>query len=315
MGHCSHHRLIVLAPVLALAVSACGGSASTEPPPVDRSGLQAVVVSTSAWVGETSLLVALTEPDATPVALAGRTVTASLVEPGGASTPAKPPVLAGRVVRAPGGSRDLVVFDTAPSVAGRWTLELVLESANSSGVGQPRRATTEFTVREPGPVPTRGDAAPSTVTPTLDSVGDDLALLTTDAHPRREFYERSVDQALADGLPFMLVLDSASFRESEACGGALAILHGLAGRFPSVAIIHAEPFETRVVAGQLALDPPGGPARLARWSLDWGLGDPAFGAASLPWVFAVGRDGTVRDAFQGVMGSEELAQALTAVAD
>lgn len=48
--------------------------------------------------------------------------------------------------------------------------------------------------------------------------------------------------------------------------------------------------------------------------LAWGLDDPAFGIGSVPWVFVVDDNGIVTAAFQGVMGSEELALALADVA-
>ena len=173
---------------------------------------------------------------------------------------------------------------------------------------------TSFIVKEPAAVPTRGDRAPAVATPTLASVDDKIALLTSDTHPEPSFYERSVVDALDAGAPFVLILDSAGFRESEACGSALAIVHRLPDLDPSVALIHAEPFRTRIADGRLTLDPPDGPATLADWSAAWGIGDPGFGVDSVPWVFVVDRSGVVSATFQGVMGSEELAVALADVA-
>jgi hypothetical protein len=306
-------RLAVLGLVLELAVAACATAPTGDLPTADRSGLQAVVVSTSIWTGDASIVVALSEADASPISDASLAVSGRFTAP--ASSGMVDPVrVDGRIVHPPGGSRDLVRLDATLPVAGRWTLEVTITKPGDSASPTERRAVTSLTVRDPGSVPMRGDRAPATVTPTLASVGGEVALLTSDSHPLSALYELSVADALAAGSPFMLVLDSAGFKESAACGGALAIVHGLADAGPAVPVIHAEPFRTRAVGGRLTLDPPDGPATLAEWSVDWGLDDPAFGTGSIPWVFVVNRDGVVRAAFQGVMGSEEVALALADVA-
>jgi hypothetical protein len=297
----------------ALVLAGCAAAPGTTPAQTDRAGLQAVVVSTSVWTGDATVLVALSEADATPIGGEGRAVSARFMPPPDA--PGAPPVgVDGSFVRPAGGSRDLVRLDVPLPVAGRWSVEVTLRGAANAASPAERRTTTSLTVRDPGRVPTGGAAAPPTATPTLASVGGDVALVTSDSHPVTAFYERSVSDALAAGSPFVLILDSAGFRESEACGSALAIFHGLAGTAPSVTMIHAEPFATRITAGRLTLDPPDGPAALAEWSVAWGLDDPAFGVGSVPWGFVVDDSGIVTAAFQGVMGSEELALALAEVA-
>lgn len=301
-----------LVPMLAfVAVIGCAAPGAS-PFTADRSGLQAVVVSTSIWSGDATILVALSEADATPIAGADLAVSARLAAP--SVQPTDPIAVDGRFLRPNGGSRHLARFDVGLPVAGRWDLEVTIRAAvGSAGVAE-RRAVTAFTVKDPGDVPTRGDRAPAVATPTLASVDGSIALLTSDPHPEPSFYERSVVDALDAGVPFVLILDSAGFRESEACGSALAIVHGLPGLDPALVLIHAEPFRTRVADGRLTLDPPDGPAALADWSAAWGIADPAFGPASIPWVFVVNGDGLVTATLQGVMGSEELAVALADVA-
>jgi hypothetical protein len=307
MGVPRQRAIWLLAPVLALGVAGCAAPGAS-PFTADQSGLQAVVVSTSVWPGDSTILVALSETDATPIDGADLAVSARLAAP--LVPPAAPVVVDGRFVRPSGGSRDLARFDVAVPVAGLWDLEVTIRGAAGSADAVVRRAVTSFTVKDPGDVPTRGDRAPAVATPTLASVDGNIALLTSDTHPEPTFYERSVVDALDAGSPFVLILDSAGFRETEACGSALAIVHRLPGIDPSVTLIHAEPFRTRVVDAGLTLDPPDGPAALADWSVAWGIGDPAFGPGSIPWVFVVDGDGVVSAAFQGVMGSEELAVAL-----
>lgn len=301
----------LLVPILALGVAGCAAPRATRFTD-DPSGLQAVVVSTSIWPGDATILVALSEADATPIAGADLAVSARLAT---ASAPSTDPIAAdGRFVRPNGGSRDLVRFDVGLPAAGRWDLEVTIRGAVGSADSAVRRTVTSFIVKDPGGVPTRGDHAPAVATPTLASVDGDIALLTSDTHPEPSFYARSVVAALDANDPFALILDSAGFRESEACGSALAIVHGLPRIDPSITLIHAEPFRTRVADGHLTLDPPDGPATLTDWSVAWGIDAEAFGPASVPWVFVVDRTGVVAATFQGVMGSEELAVALADVA-
>jgi hypothetical protein len=296
----------------ALVLAGCAAAPGATPPSYGAGGLEAVVVSTSVWTGAGTVLVALTGWDASPV-VTQRFVASARFSPPPGSSGIEPVAADGRLVRPAGGSRELVRFDARLPVAGRWGLEVAIRDPGDQSVPE-RRATTWLTVREPGTAPVRGDRAPATTTPTLATVGGDVTLLTSDSHPLPAFYERSVAAALAAGAPFVLILDSAGFRESEACGSALSIFHGLAATAPDVTMIHAEPFRTRITGSRLTLDPPNGPAVLAEWSVAWGLDDPAFGVRSVPWVFVVDRAGVVRATFQGVIGSEELAVALADVA-
>ncbi len=305
---------LVLGAILLLGCSgAPAGSATTS---ADASGLQAVVVSTASWVGATTVLVALEEPDGAPVDTAGLTTSGRFVGPAGESPSADGTspaggVVEGRIVRPPGGYRDLVRFDVSLPTAGRWDVAI---SVRGSTAAAERRAAATVVVRQGRGVPMRGETAPATSTPTGADVGSDLTRLTSDVHPIPAFYERSVADALAEGVPFAFVLDTTGFLETPACGGAMAIFHRVTTAVPTVAIIHAEPYATRQTGAGLALDPPTGPARLASWSLEWGLDDPEFGPASVPWVFVVDRRGVVQAVFQGVMGSEEVAIALADVA-
>jgi hypothetical protein len=301
----SRINAVLLVALAATSLAACaGGPPASTPPSPDPSGLQAVVVSTSTWLGASTLLVALEEPDGAPVVPAGA-VSGRFVPPSGSGDPPADVAANGALVRPPGGRRDLVRFDTALPIAGRWSLTV--------RTGE-RWATTTVSVRDPAGVPVRGDAAPASRTPTANDVLYDLTRLTADEHPNPAFYTRSVARAIADGVPFALVLDSAGFLETPACGSALVVMHRLTSEIPSVAVIHAEPYATRDADGELTLDPIGGPARLATWSEEWGLGAASFGTGSVPWVFVVDRDGVVRATFQGVMGSEEIAVALADVA-
>jgi hypothetical protein len=301
-------RFVAASLAAGLAVSTLGscagaGPAGTAPSPgasalASDAGLQVVIVSSSLWVGPGAILVVLEDAENQPLSLDGLTVTARL-EPGGAE-------MVGRVVRPLAEGRRLVRFDAEFDAPGRLALEVEAAAAT----GQVHEGVASFEVRDPGDVPAPGETAPASRTPTAFDVASLLARLTSDPIPERSFYWLSAADAIEAGQPFALILDSFGFRETQACGGALGIMHHLAARFPAVSVIHAEPFATRWTGEALALDPPDRPARLASWSVEWGLDDDRFGTQSVPWVFVVGADGIVHAAFQGIMGTDELATAL-----
>ncbi len=303
--------------VLAVLLTACtarpGGSPSISgsgvPGPSARGpALQVLVVSTSIWAGDATVLVALEGADNRSFEVAGASLEATLtpLDAGGAA----PVHASGRFVRPEPDGRGLYRIDVRLPSAGRWRLDASVAGAGAAaGAG-----SAEFAVRDPGVVVRVGDRAPRARTPIAADVGVDLRRLTSDPQPEPSFYWLSVTDALAAGRPFALVLDSFRFRESQACGGALGVMRHLAPRFPTLSIIHAEPFVTRFDGAALTLDPATGPARLAPWSEAWGLGGPGLGPASVPWIFVVRADGRVGAVFQGVVGSEELALALADVA-
>jgi hypothetical protein len=264
---------------------------------VSEGDLQVVIASTSLWVGEAAILVVLEDAANQPIELDGLAITARLAP----DVDAHP----GRVVKPLAEGRHLVRFDLSLAAPGRHRLEV--EATDGLTV---RRGSTELTVRDPAGVPTRGTRVPATVTPTAGAVDGVLARITSDPLPMREFYWLSVDRALAAERPFALVVDSFRFRVTQACGGALGVMRHLAGRFPGVSVIHVEPFAMEWDGRTLSLDPPAGPARLAPWTAEWGLGADAFGPSDVPWIFVVGGDGRVAGTFQGVVGTEELAVAL-----
>jgi hypothetical protein len=292
--------------LLASLVAGCRAAAPTwtfPPAPTPSDELQVVLASTSIWVGPATLLVSLEDAANQPIALEGLELTARLVPVASAASDGAP--VAGTVFRPLALGRELVRFDTTVSAAGRWRLDV-----EAKGGGRPRHGSAELTARDPGKVPAAGEPAPATTTPTAADVGGDLSRLTSDPIPHEQYYWLSVAAALEAEQPFALVIDSFGFRESQACGGALGVMHVLADRFPLVSVIHVEPFVTRWSDGVLTLDPPDGPARLAPWSEAWGLAGEGFGPTSVPWVFVVGADGRVRAVFQGIVGTEELATAL-----
>ena len=112
---------------------------------------------------------------------------------------------------------------------------------------------------------------------------------------------------LSQHVPFVLVIDSYRFRVTSACGKALGMATYLLDRWTDVPFIHLEPFrysivtDTPVIAGSLT-DPHEVDAAAA-----WGVaGDRPWGPLTMPWVFIVDANGTVRAKYQGVMGTDDI---------
>jgi hypothetical protein len=159
---------------------------------------------------------------------------------------------------------------------------------------------------DPGATARLGARAPSAHTPKLDDVGGVALRITTDPLPDLRLSQVSTTDALAAHRPFVLVVDSARFKVTAACGKALSLAKYLVDRWPGVAFIHLEPYvydvvtDTAVIRGSLSA-PTMVPAADA-----WGVASQPWGAASMPWAFIVDGNGVLRAKYQGVLGSDDL---------
>jgi hypothetical protein len=166
--------------------------------------------------------------------------------------------------------------------------------------------TADVAVLDQGTSARIGAPAPAVHTPTLDDVAGDARQVTTDPIPDLRLYRHSTSDALAGHAPFVLVLDSAKFRVTTACGKALIMARYLQDRWPDVAFIHDEPFRYTVVTDTPLLEGTLAEPHLTAVADAWGIGGDPWGARSMPWVFVVDGNGIVRAKYQGVMGSDDV---------
>ena len=145
--------------------------------------------------------------------------------------------------------------------------------------------------------PAVGAEAIDSKTPTLATTGGKLAPLTTAEHPDRALYTTSVAQALAAHEPFVLAFATPKFCTSRTCGPVVDVLSHVRRQYAStnVRFIHVEVFAHN--------DPAQG---YNRWMREWGL-------QSEPWVFVVGRDGRIKEKFEGSVSADELHAAVRTV--
>jgi hypothetical protein len=263
-----------------------------------------VVVNSSGSLtcGENRLLFTFLDGDNRPVAQPDRGASVALYNLGrDGATPIGS--VEGSFVWGIENERGFYVASVSFPEAGEWGAEFTTAAA-----GTPAETIRMiFEVATSTPVVRVGAPAPATETPTADSVGGDLARISTDQHPEPTFYQRSVKDALAAGEPFMLIFATPKFCASAQCGPTLDRVKPLAAEFPGVRFINVEPYELAFRDGSLqpVLDANGGLQPVPA-VLDWGI-------LSEPWVFVVDRDGIVTGSFEGVVGMDELRAAIAAV--
>ena len=130
---------------------------------------------------------------------------------------------------------------------------------------------------------------------------------TTQELPDLRLYRQSVADARAAGRPYVLVVDSARFKVSPACGRALTMISYLVDRWEDrVTFVHLEPFPYRVVTEAPVLDGSIADPPLNDQARALGLGDRTWPTTKMPWIFVVDGDGILRAKYQGVVGSDDI---------
>ncbi len=335
-------RVRRLIPILAIAalVAACGGGAPSQTvpslapttgssetpggsgstacgaapaPPADQAGWNTaskaptvfpVLVNSSGSLtcGANRLLFTFLDDQNRPIAKPDRTVSIAIFNLGRNGDTATE-TETGAFVWGIENERGFYVANVSFPEAGRWGAEFSTALAG----GTPETIRMTFDVATSSPVVHVGDQAPASDTPTADSVGGDLAKLSTDAVPDPALYETSVKAALTAHEPFVLVFATPAFCSSAQCGPTLDRIKPLVTALPTVAFIHVEPYQLTFQNGDLqpVLDAQGG-LQPTPAVFEWGL-------LSEPWVFVVNRDGIVTASFEGIVSADEIKAAADAV--
>jgi hypothetical protein len=154
--------------------------------------------------------------------------------------------------------------------------------------GRKIQAVGTVEVKQRTAAPDFGEAAPKSKTPTLATAT--LAQLSTSRRPDPELHRSSVAAALAAHAPFVVVFATPKYCSSRTCGPVVDVVSTVRRRHADSGIrfIHIEIYEDN--------DPAKG---VNRWVTQWNL-------PSEPWVFVVGKDGKVRDRFEGTVSVREL---------
>lgn len=136
-------------------------------------------------------------------------------------------------------------------------------------------------------VPQVGQKAPLIHTPTPADAGGDLSKITTRIPPDTQ---NEVDYADVLGKePIVLLFATPQFCQSRVCGPVVDVAEQLKQLYgDEVAFIHMEIYQDN------------DPSKPVRPQVS------AFHLPNEPWLFAVGRDGRIKDEIEGAFGVEEL---------
>lgn len=189
--------------------------------------------------------------------------------------------------------------------AGDWGVQITVQQPAKP----PTTSRVQFSVMPATTTPAIGAAAPASQTPTAITAAA-IAAISTDTSPDPAFYRTSVAEALAAHTPFVVVFATPQFCQSQICGPTLDTVKAAAGPFEAkVDFIHVEPYVLQPATGS-GLQPvlsAAGQLQLVPAAMQWGLPDE-------PWIFVVDASGKVTAKFEGAVGTDELTQAIQAVA-
>ena len=259
-------------------------------------------IISSQTCGPNRVLFTIVDPSGRPVAAPDRTASVAIYDLG--RDPARPIAKAdGTFVWAIENERGIYVTHLTFPESGRYGAEFT----TGAGSGPPQTSRLTFDVQPSSPAIKVGDRAPASKTPTLADVGGDPTYVSTDQHPLPAFYATSVDRALADHEPFVVIFATPKFCTSAQCGPTLDRIKPFVSRYPSVTFINVEPYKLKLVDGSLEADvDANNQLQSAQTADEWHL-------LTEPTVYVVDRDGVVTANFELIFSDAELTAALDAV--
>jgi hypothetical protein len=176
-----------------------------------------------------------------------------------------------------------VVYSTELNLPTAGQYRPVILIKEKGGVGQ--KILPSINVGEFEKIPKPGKKAPSIETPTAESVGGDLAKLSTRVPPDTQ---NKVNYAEVFGKePILLLFTSPQFCQSRVCGPVVDVAQQAQHEFEGKAnFIHMEIYNDN--------DPSKGVRPQVR----------QFHLPSEPWLFAINREGVVSAAIEGAFGTQ-----------
>ena len=164
--------------------------------------------------------------------------------------------------------------------------------------GAPISALANFSVKSQSNTPGIGNPVPASVTLRGSDV-EDLATVTSSGVPDPDLYRLSIDEALAEDKPLVVVFATPAFCVSAACGPQVEVISELKEMFTDDAnFIHVEVFvDPHLIEG-------GRPSSGFVPSVEeWGL-------PTEPWTFIITKDGLMHSKFEAFATLEELEESL-----
>jgi len=166
--------------------------------------------------------------------------------------------------------------------------------------GSVETTPAQYPVHDTSSTPAIGAPAPSIDTPTAADVDGDLSLISTDTEPLPRLYDLSIEDALAEDKPLVIVFATPAFCQSATCGPTLDKIKTVATDLPEVNFVHVEPYVMAKQNGSLQpVLSDDGYLQVAPWT-------EAYGLVTEPFVIVVAADGTVVAKYEGAISVDEI---------
>ena len=308
-------RFLVIS-LLALAAVACGGwkSRSTGQPSATPTpeGVEATIISSDLAVGPNRFMVGLWDPAKNALIIDAQLHFRifKLDGQGGgtglkAEVDARPLTIeknfthvheGGKLETHGAGVVGIYVAQVGFDSSGQWGVEIT-GTADGRPIGPLRPA---FAVAEKSSSIAVGDPAPRTVQTILADVGD-ISEIDTSNPPSPHMHSMTIADAVTSGKPTIIVFATPGFCITKLCGPSKEAVDALYEKYNGQAnFIHVEPYDLEKARSGQELK-----------TLPWIV--PEWGLRTEPWIFLVDREGKIASKFEGVVSTEELEAALSAL--
>ncbi len=197
----------------------------------------------------------------------------------------------------PYGNRGLYTTYVDFDRAGDWVLDISVPGENGASMNVPL-AIEVFDISH---APMQGHSAVSSKTRTVDDV-ETIEELTTGSLQDPDLYQISLDRALENEMPTVVVFASPAFCQNAVCGPQVDVLQEIKNAYPSDAnFVHVDFYDNpHEIQGDLER------AVIAPAVLEWRL-------PSIEWTFVIDKQGIVTARFEGFATYNEVEAALRQV--
>jgi hypothetical protein len=196
-------------------------------------------------------------------------------------------------VQSPDGLTTIYTHERDFNLAGLWGVEV--EAKLPGGGAAKQRIGVE--IIEDSATLSAGDKAPYMHTQVLRDVGMDASQLTSAEEPIPALHEQSLDGALDNDKPTLLLFATPAYCETRFCGPAYEIVGDLQREYgDKLNFVYVEVFD--------GLPDPGVSGFQAS------PGAQAFGIQSEPWLYFIDADGTIVYRLEGLFTGAEIEQQL-----
>ncbi len=284
--------------VLVLAVVACGGSddGSDSPPATADATLSVLLMARDVGVGEARLPIVVLLSDENRTRLNDRLDDLSFAYrhiDDESFVPLNNVVWREWPVR--GGAYTTSTTLDRPGV---WEVQVTLEEQGKKRVG-----STFVQVEPESSAPAVGSMAPVTRTKTASTI-DEVRQISSAFDPDTRFYSLSLDEALANRKPTVVLFSTPAFCVTQTCGPQLETLGELLDRHEGeIDFVHVEIFDN---IREMLDTGNNNIGEVAQPVEDWGL-------ITEPWTFFVDADGIITARFEQFTTLEELTEATNAL--